>query len=1110
MMQASVRNYSLSFRRPVILSAMLALTMALLFMPLYRTGAQNPSAGTIQPTAAAPVTWTGNLVAPGGVIQESQCVDGVNCEDYTLTVAGTKADWSGKRARIQLTWQTSANEYDIYVHQGSATGPLVTSAIQGPGLTSQTAYIDVAQWGTGTFTVHIAYDTTPAAATDPYHGAALPVAETPAPPPPAQQDQGPQIGYQNYEAPGVLTPVTQTNSGGQTVEYLGRNAGEPSVGVNWNTGVVNFQSDLETLFVTFDENPASGQAATWINRPAPTSQAVDSDPIGFTDRQTGRVFAAELTLVSPTCKTSFSDDDGQTWVASNGSGIASGVDHETIGGGPFHAPLTRPTNVPGLYPNAVYYCSQDIETAFCSRSDDGGITFGPSVPLYTFTQCGGLHGHVKVAPDGTVYVPNNQCNGEGAVVVSEDNGTTWTVRSVHSPTVDTVSGNSDPAVGIDNNGRVYFAMASADSAAAVATSDDQGRTWNNIVDVGAAYGLKNVRYPAAVAGDAGRAAVAFYGSTTPGTAEDGSFKGLWHLYVAHTFDGGQTWTTSDLTPGAPIQRGGIWTQGGANIYRNLLDFFDITMDKQGRVIIGYVNGCSGGNCAQAAPTAAGNAYTATATIARQTSGRRLIAAYDPPNALTAATVPGMPFVTERRVGNVVHLGWSEADTGNSPIQSYKIMRSTVSGAETLLATVPGTQTTYDDTTATDTTKTYYYEVVAVNGVGSSVAKNETRAPYVGDTCSGLIIHRNDPTHPESTGGAVAQAPVPQLLIDYVAVGEPPDTNNLMFKMKVGDLSTIPPNSRWRIVWDSFAAPGQQFYVGMTSDANGTPSFEYGTIATAVVGLVLGVPEETRTGAADQASNFQPDGTITIYVPKSAVGNPQPGDLLGAINGRTFTGDTSQTNTLERSTALFDHTFIKAQTDNSYPAATYTVVGNTACSPYIEESVNSLVGLQASNPSSAPGVSGYDLSLKDISAQTIYTPLRTEVLQLSSASGKVTVANADNGQPGAGALWDYSNSVGADAMLAPNELSAARTLRFNNPNNEAFTVTFNIVGNLARTDAGTSTSSGSSTNSSTSTQAQTSAASATNAVSVAGTMTKLVFQATYNPLFKTVTIKQINF
>src|SRR5262249_53404155 len=198
-------------------------------------------------------------------------------------------------------------------------------------------------------------------------------------------------------------------------------------------------------------------------------------------------------------------------------------------------------------------------------------------------------------------------------------------------------------------------------------------------EVAAVYGLHNVRYPAAVAGDAGRAAVAFYGSTTPGDANDNRFNGIWHLYIAHTFDGGQTWTTSDATPNAPIQRGNIWTNGGANIGRNLLDFFDVAIDKQGRVLVGYVNGCAGGNCAQAAPTASGNAYTATATIARQSSGRRLIAAFDPPNAMAATSAPGVPSVTTRRAGNVVNLAWSEADTGNSSITSYQILRGIGSG-----------------------------------------------------------------------------------------------------------------------------------------------------------------------------------------------------------------------------------------------------------------------------------------------------------------------------------------------------------------------------------------------------------------------------------------------
>ena len=755
------------------------------------------------------------------------------------------------------------------------------------------------------------------------------------------------LGFEIFEAPAQLvSEVTQTQGPGANVAaYIAHDAGEPSIGVNFLStqdtvnGLTAFQSDIQTAFVKFDDScPVNGQKASWYMSQAPTAEVADQDPIGFTDRQTGRTFSAQLTLLSPTCKVSFTDTDGKDplgmpdsagWTPSQGAGIPASVDHETIGGGPYAAPI--PARPPGtIYPNAVYYASQSLvvlNVPTASRSDDGGLTYGPGVD--TTSACGGLHGHLKVAPDGTVFLPNNACSGQGAVIVSENNGITWTIR----PVPGTSTGFSDPQLGIDANGRIYFAMANGDGKAVVATSDDHGVTWHNLYDVGSALGVATTAYPAAVAGDAGRAAVSFYGSTTAGNGSgDGlnGFHGVWHLYIAETFDGGQTWTTVDATPNKPIQRGCIWNGGGTNICRNLLDFFDMTVDKVGRVQVGYVDGCADGACGQAVsdPTRyTGNGYTARGSIARQSSGRRLFVANDP---APGPTVPGMPQITEVRIGATIHLAWSEADNGGSAITGYQIYRGTASGAETLLTTVAGTQAggNYTDLTATDTTQTYYYRVVAVNGIGSSCPNNEIAARYVGNACTGLIVQKTPPGHPEQT--SQGQAPA-SLAIDSISVGEPPNTSNLMFQMKVTSLSSgLPANSRWRIVWDTYASSGQQFYVGMRTDASSNATFEYGTIATGSVGLVIAVPTETKVGSADPASNFNGDGTITIYVPKSAVGNPQPGDLLGAVNGRTFTEDNNETQNLERSTLLIDHTFVKGQRDNGDPAATYTILGNAAC------------------------------------------------------------------------------------------------------------------------------------------------------------------------------------
>src|SRR6266851_1092408 len=282
--------------------------------------AANPGSGMISVTTTTPIPWDGTATGTGAANGESSCVEGVSCDTFTLTVGGIQADWAtaGKRVEVRTLAPNGADDYDLVIHKTSNSGPIVDSSGNGPGGLSgaevEVAHISPATDGVGVFTVHVIYFATVPG--DQYHGTAAVVPLVPTPPPAAPADTGPKVGYENFEAPGVLTPVTVST--GPTVEYMGRGAGEPSIGVNWNslppnnvTGVTNFQSDLETLFITFANScPTGGPTATWVNRPAPTSVVIDSDPIGFTDRQTGRTFAAELTATSPTCKISYTDSDG--------------------------------------------------------------------------------------------------------------------------------------------------------------------------------------------------------------------------------------------------------------------------------------------------------------------------------------------------------------------------------------------------------------------------------------------------------------------------------------------------------------------------------------------------------------------------------------------------------------------------------------------------------------------------------------------------------------------------------------------------------------------------------------------------------------------------------
>ena len=434
-----------------------------------------------------------------------------------------------------------------------------------------------------------------------------------------------------------ITPAAGSTTAG------GHDAGEPSIGVNWTTGNVFIEAGNHTLRVTFDDSVAPATAA-WADKRSPFAR-VSLDPILFTDdgRLGGpnRTFSSQLNGV--TSELSFTDDDDETWLPTQGSGQPAGVDHQTVGGGPYAspAPSTRTS-----YPHAIYYCSQDVVTAFCSRSDDGGLTFGPGIPIYTFASvngvdvpiapgtCGGLHGHVRVAPDGTVYVPNEDCFDANnvdrpGVAVSTDNGQSWVVRTV--PDATTLNPGSDPSIAAGANNTIYFGYVNGDGHARISVSQDRGLHWTTSIDAGAPFAIRNAEFAEVIAGDDDRAAFAFLGTQTAGDTQASDFRGVWHLYVTFTYDTGQSWTTVDATPSDPVQRGCIWNQGGDNPCRNLLDFNDITVDNIGRVLVGYADGCTG-SCVtdptQNASTGPASAQDALATIARQAGGLGLFKAFD--------------------------------------------------------------------------------------------------------------------------------------------------------------------------------------------------------------------------------------------------------------------------------------------------------------------------------------------------------------------------------------------------------------------------------------------------------------------------------------------------
>lgn len=394
-------------------------------------------------------------------------------------------------------------------------------------------------------------------------------------------------------------------------------AGEPSIGVNWNTGKTFFQHGFETYRVAFNDTDLT---ATWTDVTPPTSE-FNVDPILFTDATTGRTYAGGLDGMCSIL--AFTDDDGANWLPVGNACVAT-LDHESIVSGPW---LNGVRPAQAIHPRAVYYCAQ-AQVVTCVTSFDGGFTF----PLTAQVGCGfvdpGFHGSLHVAPNGIPFLPFRNCGGKIGVAFSLTNGRNW--QSSQVPGSVTSDNGFDPDVASTPNGWVYIGYRNGTGGAFASLTKNNGTTWSKPYNVSASLGLHSTTFHEMVAGDNDRAALAFLGTSDPGDPFDPSFTGAWHLYVATTYDAGANWTTQKVSTD-PVQRGWI-CDGGTGCdtsdagHRNLLDFMDAQIDKEGRILVGYVDGCIR-ECAAPDGTPA-QSFRNAAIITRQVSGKTLFAAYD--------------------------------------------------------------------------------------------------------------------------------------------------------------------------------------------------------------------------------------------------------------------------------------------------------------------------------------------------------------------------------------------------------------------------------------------------------------------------------------------------
>jgi hypothetical protein len=822
--------------------------------------ASTPSSGTLSPTTP-PLTYdAGPFNAPntspvgaGQLDQGPRCSAQFPCDNFELTVSlpsGYVAAHPNAAVRVTLSWTDTGSgqsDYDLYIYNGvvgdiNPTPPAFTGPADHQSSTSanpEVAIINPLADGDTKYSIkivpvqptqeilHVVIELLPGSpGVFPAFGSADPT--TPAVP-----------RYQIFVAPSGSSAEASQGEFNIGFDPITHRIMVMNIGPVWRLTPGDVQSPTK---------PECCEAL-WEDKSA-NSTNIGLDPILWTDQKSGRTFVSNSTA-GANAVYAFTDgaapfNDGDTWVEGSASPPSFSDDHETIGSGPYPlvAGMPNPLATAANQGEAVYYCGQTypVGSAACQRSDTLGTNYGPGVVVYNgnTTACRGLHGHVHVAPNGTVWLPVPHCSGKQGGATSTDSGLTWTEFTV--PGSVSQQQGADPSIGIDSNNTAYFAYVNNEPVPAgnppeghphVKVSSNGGQSWTKDFDLGASHGVINAVEIEAVGGSQGRAAVGFLGTNVNGDYQANEFPGKWYVFIATTYDGGNNWTTVNATPNDPVQSmTGVWQQGGGHDDRNLLDFNEITIDDKGRVLYGYSDGCVSIGCIGGI---APNDFTANMRVARQFGGKPLLAAFDPTPIEPVLAKPACLSGTRDSV--VAHLSWKAPDNGGSDITGYQILRGTTAGSETVLVANTGSiKTSYYDFTADPSVPHYFYIVKGINAQGIGAQSNEIDLPVVAPpplqslcVAPGLTKLTDDAGDNHAVLGLVGPAPPGTDLLSF-QIAQPFQTDGvprLVFTINTdpNPAGVGPAGSAWYVVMKIVNGATTTYKGVHMAFTSATPTFE---------------------------------------------------------------------------------------------------------------------------------------------------------------------------------------------------------------------------------------------------------------------------------------------
>tara|TARA_Y100001970_G_scaffold41685_1_gene51754 strand:+ start:28423 stop:29892 length:1470 start_codon:yes stop_codon:yes gene_type:complete len=419
------------------------------------------------------------------------------------------------------------------------------------------------------------------------------------------------------------------------LSIVGEAGPEPSIGIT-SSGCMFFIA-LEKPMRSCDHGE------TWENTADITQAPFTSDPYGWVDPVTDRVFNIHMMGLESTW-IGWSDNEGESWLGNpHDSGPIPLNDHIKLATGPWTDEGYGITgSISPIYEQAVYFCYNKLAGIFCHTSFNGGASFEVGGLIFGLaTTNGGLHGAITSSPDGTVYVtPRVETP---TIIMSKDNGLTWSERTMGLD-VGTPNPRKNSEVGTDSESNAYHVWVGADQGVYMSRSIDSGNTWDEESMRVSPAGVISSVFPHIDAGDPGRIAITYLGSEDSHLLNTSDIDGnnwdgnghyapdntTYHLYITYSLnalDEEPIFHTIRVTDD-PVQMGSMCLNsgdcrdiGGSN--RNLLDFNDLHIDREGRVYVAFADGCTG-SCAENNNSTASDSRDRMGTVYYLGSGPSLL------------------------------------------------------------------------------------------------------------------------------------------------------------------------------------------------------------------------------------------------------------------------------------------------------------------------------------------------------------------------------------------------------------------------------------------------------------------------------------------------------